>query len=137
MSLRAFIQHNFWLKLFALLLATLIWFAIHFWIEGGNRQPLNPITNRITREIRLPVRVMARSSDGRIFKVEPEEVAVTVTGESALLTTLTLQNMAAFVDLASMRSARETNQLVKLNSPGGVTVVNISPRAVNVELLPP
>ncbi len=138
MSLRALILHNFWLKLFALLLATLIWFAIHFGIANDFRIPQNPITNpTVTQFLRLPIRVLTQPGDSRVFKVDPDEVIVTVTGEGAVLRDLTPKIIAAYVDLANSRSTRETNQQIKLNIPSGVTVVNFAPRAVNVEQVSP
>ncbi len=137
MSLRAFIQHNFWLKLFSLLLATLIWFAINFGIERIENElqlPQNPITNPATKEnLNIPVRVLTRPGDPRIFKVEPEEVIVSITGEAAILKNVSSKTIAVFVDLTNVRSQRETNQQVRLDIPVGVTVINVSPRAVNVE----
>ena len=86
MSLRDFIQHNFWLKLFSLLLATLIWFAINFGIKSGLRPVQNPIINQTTRQIiRVPVRVLTQPGDQRVFKVDPRDVDVTLTGETAVI----------------------------------------------------
>lgn len=138
MSLRAFIQHNFWLKLFSFVLATLIWFAIHFGIKGDFRLPQNPITTPTTREFsRMPVRILTRPGDNRVFRVEPDQVFVRVTGEDAVLRDLNLQNIAVFVDLANVRSIRETNQQLRLDIPVGVTVITIAPRAVNIEQISP
>ncbi len=138
MSLRTFIQHNFWLKLFSFVLATLIWFAIHYGIKGDFRLPQNPITTPTTREFsRLPVRILARSGDNRVFKVEPDHVFVKVTGEAAVLHDLNPQNIAVFVDLANVQSVRETNQQVRLDIPDGVTVITVAPRAVIVEQVSP
>jgi YbbR domain-containing protein len=138
MSLRAFIQHNFWLKLFSLLLATLVWFLIHFWIESGNPQPQSPITNPIAMEfLRLPVRVLTQPGDVRVYKVDPNQVVVKVTGEAAIMRDLTPKNISVYVDLANIQTARETNQQVKLNIPNGVTLMDVVPRAVNVEQVSP
>lgn len=137
MSLRAFIQHNFLLKVFSLLLATLIWFAIDFWKDSGRELP-TPITNPQTKQnLRLQVRVLKQPGDTRIFKVNPEDVVVEVAGEAALLRDVNQYNIPAYVDLTSARSSRETNHQVKLDMPNGVTLINVSPRAVNVEQLPP
>lgn len=134
MSVRAFIQHNFWLKLFSLLLATLIWFAINFGIQNEMQLPQNPITNPATKEnLNIPVRVLTRPGDPRVFKVEPEEVTVSITGEAAILQAVNSKTISVFVDLTNVRSQRETNQQVRLNIPEGVIVINVSPRAVNVE----
>ena len=133
MSLRALILHNFWLKLFSLLLATLIWFAIHFWIEGGNRQPQNSITNPIARhQFRLPVRVLTKPGDERVFRVDPEQVSVFVTGEAAILRDFSSQNISVYVDVANIRSSRETNQQVKVDVPKEISV-EVVPLTVNVE----
>ena len=136
--LQAFIRHNFWLKLFSFLLATLIWFTINFGIKNNFQSSQNPITNPMTREfVHLPVRILARPGDSRIFKVEPDEVIVSLTGEEAVLRDLTPKNFTAFVDLANVRSSHETNQQVRLDIPDGVTVIKMSPRAVNVEQVSP
>ena len=138
MSLRTFIQHNFWLKLFSFVLATLIWFAIHYGIKGDFRLPQNPTTTLPTREFaRLPVRLLARSGDTNLFKVEPDRVFIKVAGEAAVLRDLNPQNIAVYVDLANVRSIRETNQQVRLDVPDGVTVITVAPRAVNVEQISP
>jgi hypothetical protein len=134
MSVRAFIQHNFWLKLFSLLLGTLIWFAIHFGIRNDFSLPENPITNPMTRQfVRLPVRVLDRPGDPRMFRIEPDQVVVSVAGEAAILRDLSPENISAFVDLANVHSPRQTNQQVRLDVPDGVTVIKITPLAVNVE----
>ena len=138
MSLRELILQNFWLKLFSLLLAILIWFAIRvFWIEGGNRQPQSSIVNPISRQLfRLPVRVLNKPGDTRIFKVDPDEVSVSITGEAAVLRDITPRNIFIYVDVASMRSSRETNQQVKVDVPKEITA-DVVPRTVNVELISP
>ncbi|MEO6035699.1 MAG: CdaR family protein [Verrucomicrobiota bacterium] len=138
MSIRAFIQHNFWLKLFSFVLATLIWFAIHYGIRGDFRLPQNPITTPTTREFsRLPVRILSRSGDTNVFTVVPAYIYVQVTGEAAVLANLNPQNIAVYVDLANVRSLEETNQQVRLDFPDGVTIIKVAPRAVNVELVSP
>ncbi len=138
MPLRAFIQHNFWLKLFSLMLATLIWFAIHFGIENNFRVPQNPITNPTTKDfLRLPVRILTQPGDARIFKVDPKEVEVSITGEEAILRDITPKSISVFVDLTNVHASRETNQQIRLDIPSGVTVIHVSPRAVNIEQISP
>jgi len=138
MSLRDFIQHNFWLKLFSLLLATLVWFLVHLGIESGNPRPASPIINGVTIQYsRQPVRILKRPDDSRIFKVEPNEVMIKLTGEEAIIRDLRYQDVSAFVDMANSRSAHETNQQVKLDIPAGVFVMDVVPRTVNVEAVTP
>lgn len=138
MSLRDFIQHNFWLKLFSLLLATLVWFLVHLVIESGHPRPANPIINPVSIEYyRQPVRVLKQPGDARIFKVEPNEVIVKLTGDDAVMRDISPDNVSVFVDMAKSRSAHETNQQVKLDIPSGVTVMDVVPRTVNVEAVTP
>lgn len=138
MSFRSFILHNFWLKLFSLLLATLIWFAIHFWIESGNPQPQSPIINPGAPQFyRIPVRLLMQPGDKRMFKVEPDQVIVKVSGEAAVLRDLSPDEIYVFVDLRTVRSARDTNQQVKLDIPNGVALMDVVPRSVIVEEVSP
>lgn len=138
MAWRAFIQHNFWSKLGSLVLALLLWFYINLLVTRDTPVPRNPITNRMTREfVRLPVRVLCRAGETRVFKLDPDEILVSVTGEAAILKELSSKNFAAFVDLSGFRASRETNQLVRLDIPDGVTVIRLEPRAVNVEQVSP
>ena len=116
----------------------LIWFAIYFGTAKDFRIPQNPITNpTVTQFLRLPVRVLTQPEDARVFKVDPAKVVVTITGEEAVLRDLRPDAVAAYVNLSDSRSTRETNQQVKLDIPSGVTVVNVTPRAVNVEQVSP
>ena len=97
----------------------------------------NPITNPITRQLfRLPVRVLTKPGDERIFKVDPEEVSVSITGEAAVLRDLPSKNISVYVDVANIRSARETNQQVKVDVPKEITA-DVVPRTVNVEQISP
>ena len=137
MALRSFILHNFWLKLFSLLLSTLIWFAIHFWIESGNPQPASPIVDPVSRPFRLPVRVLTQPGDARVFKVDPDQVIVKVTGEAAVMRDLAPKDLSVFMDMTNSRSAHETNQQVRLDIPSGVILMDVVPRAVNVEQVSP
>ena len=138
MSLRDFIQHNFWLKLFSLVLATLIWFLVHLGIESGHPRPASPIINSTTVQFfRQPVRVLTQPGDARIFKVDPGEVIVKLTGEPAVMRDLAPENVFVYIDLSNSRSARETNQQIQLNIPSGVFLMDVVPRAVNVEQISP
>ena len=138
MSIRALILHHFWLKLFSLMLATLIWFAIHFGIQSGLRSPEILIINPTTKQFsRVPIRILSQPGDARVFKVSPKEVVLTVVGEEAILRELTGESISVFVDLTNVHSSHETNQQVKLDIPSGVTAIRVEPRTVNVEQVSP
>jgi len=84
----------------------------------------------------MPVRVLTKPGDERVFKVEPAEVAVSITGEAAVMRDITSKNISVYVDVASIRSSRETNQQVRVDVPKEITA-DVVPRTVNVERVSP
>ena len=139
MSLRRLIQENFWLKLFSLMLAIVIWFFVRFGSQTDVGFGQNPITNPIIEEsIPVPVYVVTQPGDARIFKVSPEYVHITTMGESAILKKYTpRRDYKAYVDLAEIRKNEAPEHEVRLHVPNGVTVLNVAPRVVTVEQVSP
>jgi YbbR domain-containing protein len=138
MSLRAFIQHNFWLKLFSLMLATLIWFAVQFGIETGIHPALNPITNPIQREtIGVPIMVLTQPGDARVFKLTPDVVAITIEAEAAVLRERTKKDFKAYVDLTTIRHNETKTEKIRVHVPGDVVLISIDPQSVAFEQISP
>jgi YbbR domain-containing protein len=137
MSLRDLILHNFWLKLFSLLLATLIWFAVRYGIET-NFQPTNPITNPIQQtSYRLAISVLTQPGDSRIFKLTPETVFVTVNAEAAILREVSTNEFHAYVDLTTIRHNERFPVKIHLHSPDGLNVIEVRPLTTLVEQISP
>ncbi len=138
MSRRSLILHNFWLKLFSLLLASLIWIFIRYRNKSDLDLRQTSVVNLTTRDsMHLPVTVMLTPGDERVFKINPKEVFVSVAGESAVLNELLRKDFKAYVDLTDVRH-EESSYRVRMHVPVGVTVLRIVPLAVNVEQnLPP
>ncbi len=137
MSLRHLIQHNFWLKLFSLLLATLIWFTIKFWIRTDSPVADNPINPDRKEYLNLPVYVLSHAGDARVFKVTPPTVGVTVTAESAWLRDLPRKDLKAYVDMTDIRHNESASQKIRLHVPNNITVIRVLPLAVSVEQVSP
>lgn len=138
MSFRAFIQHNFWLKLFSLVLATVIWVLIKYGVQDQFTMGQSPVINPMGPDsMSLPVYILKQPGDARIFKVTPDRVVVTVTGESAILRNLTKKDFNAYVDMTLIRPNEPLSQKVQLDVPKGVTELSIVPLAVNVEQISP
>jgi YbbR domain-containing protein len=139
MSVREFVRHNFWLKLFSLILATLIWFVTKLgFIKKEISLGQNTIVNLATREFaQLPVTVVRQPGDPRAFKVTPENVSVTLTGEAAVLRELSRREITIYVDMTAAQPAEGPTQRLKLHVPSGVTVVRVAPVAVQIETLSP
>ena len=62
MSLREHILNNFGLKILSLLLATLIWFAIHSNLQVDSRFPQNLFHLVQAREFRVPIALLTRAA---------------------------------------------------------------------------
>lgn len=139
MLLRQIILHNFWLKLFSLMLAILVWFAVEFGMQSGLRVMTNPITNPIQREtLRLRVSVLTQPGDARVFRVLPEYVNVTLEGEAAVLRDfLRKEDISVYVDLNVIRHNEKSAQRIRVQVPDGVVVIEVKPQTTLVEQISP
>jgi YbbR domain-containing protein len=137
MSLRHLIQHNFWLKLFSFILAALIWFFIQFGIERRWESPaiFNDLQKQHFRNV--PVAVLTKAGDLRRYRIIPTAVSITLVGESAVLANLNTRTFKAYVDATDPVDAEGGGVIVRTDAPAGVTVLDISPRSVAIEQLPP
>src|ERR1044071_6389349 len=105
--LRNLVAHDFWLKLFSLVLAFLIWLIVWKAI-GKGVSPLAAFTNPTPEQnyVNVPVLVRLPAADIRNVKVDPTEVRITVRGEAKLLRDLQPRDIRAEVDLTGIESAR-------------------------------
>ena len=131
--LRHPIFHDFWLKLLSLVLATLIWFIIHFAIQ----KQVSPLT--LTANERkfpsLPVMVMFAAEDVRSYKVKPSEVEVVVQGETKILKNLQSRDIRVMVDLTGIEAAHMRKR-VEVTPPPGVSHTRVTPQEVEVIITP-
>ncbi len=67
MSLRDFILNNFWQKIFSLVLAMLIWFAIDSNLEKKTIFPHNPLRPTHTRDFRRPIKILTSANNTARF----------------------------------------------------------------------
>lgn len=121
MSARDAILQNFWLKLFSLLLATMIWFAING--AQGNRPAIGVLTRKIEH---VPITVMKSAADLRPFRVEPSHIDVTVRGPIAEVQALTARQLEVFINLTDMHDLAGQNKKILVHSPAGIAVVAVS-----------
>ncbi len=129
----AFLRHlvfeDFWLKLFSLTLAVLIWLTVTFAsqkeVGAENRVFLN-----------LPVTVLASAEDVHNFRVSPNEVEVTLRGDPRTLQNLQSKDIRAVVDLTGVAAARDLRKRIEVSVPAGVTYMRLVPDEVQV-IFPP
>ena len=125
--------HDFWLKLFSLGLAVLIWFTVHF----ASQREVSPVTFSANERkfVNLPVMVVFAAEDVRTFKVNPSQVDVTVQGDVKLLKNLQGKDFRVMVDLTGIEAAH-LRKRVEVTPPPGVVHAHASPPEVEVIITP-
>ncbi len=135
--LRQLFVHDFWLKLFSLMLALLIWLTASMAIQKGG-PPVTPLD--LAPEERtfsnLPVLVISSAQDVRNFKVQPDRVEVTVRGDAKTVRALRANQIRARVDLTDVETAGELKERIEVSVPSGISHVRVEPSEVQV-IFPP
>src|SRR2546426_7901541 len=127
MPFRTLILNNFWLKLFSLFFATLIYFAI------DTKSPRALFGSRLPAlEVRCPVSVMVPPGSHATFTLKPGSVLVKVRGEEAVLKKLTPESIPAFIRLADVPKPVGLFR-VEVSIPRDVTLEEVMPEQVSVE----
>jgi YbbR domain-containing protein len=128
--LRNLVLEDFWLKLFSLMLAVLLWLTVSF----ASRKDTG-FDQRVLSRM-LPVTILASAEDVRSFRVSPGEVAVTVQGNPKTLQNLQTNDLRAIVDLTGIAAARDLRKRIEVSVPAGVTPLRVIPDEVQV-IFPP
>jgi hypothetical protein len=131
--MRHLILNNFWLKLFSVALATVIWLGVDNSIH--NEQGINQM---LTADyIRVPVSVQTAPGDKRVFRVTPNEVVVIAVGKDAASFEATRKNIRVNLDLTHFDSKEPTTEELKAQTPPGINVLEIIPYTVQVQRVSP
>lgn len=136
--LKNFLFRDFWLKLFSLVLAVLIWLAVSFAIHR-DLPPEAPLENLTLAEkifANIPVVVMASAADVHGFKVDHSEVTVKVRGDTKTLEHLQASDIRAIVDLTGIESAKGLKKKIAVTTPANISYVSVEPDEVEV-IVPP
>ena len=132
MRWRELIFDNLWLKLFSVLLATLIWFAVRTQLADNPTTPTAFTANVAQRDFAdRPVLVLSLPTDRRLFRVDPPTVNVTVSGSAPKVQELTETKVGVFVKAPALDVTSEP-VTVQVNVPRDFTVVQIRPEAAIV-----
>lgn len=127
--LRHLVVEDFWLKLFSLALAVLIWLTVTFASQKEVGTEIRVLSN-------LPVAVMSSTEDVHNFRVSPNEVEVTVQGDPRTVQNLDSKDIQVSVDLTRIGPARDLRKPVRVSVPAGVTLTRVAPDAVQI-IFPP
>jgi len=144
MSIRHLILNNFWQKIFSLVLAMLIWFAIDSTLKRDRPFPAIQLRDLKTQDPRRPVIIMTSPTNRLSFTVDPLEVDVTMSGDRDQINDLDPEQVQAYVKLTDVT---DPNGLfpVEVSHPPDFTLERVWPTHVLVEptrsdpapLLPP
>src|SRR5689334_19413793 len=103
--LRQLFFADFWLKLFSLALAVLIWLTVSFAVQ---KEPLASLVvyPHARTFSRLPVVPMSGAQDVSDIKVLPPEVEVTLQGERDVVSRLSSSDIHVSVDLTGIEKGK-------------------------------
>ncbi len=141
--LRNILFRDFWLKVFSLVLATLIWLTVWLFFIRQDVSPAGMLSNARSEQrtfYNIPVLVMSAAADVRNFKVSPGEVAITVRGEPQKLEALekrrhadpSARDIRALVDLTGIEPARGTRKKIVVTTPADITFEQADPDEVEI-----
>jgi hypothetical protein len=135
MNFRDLILNNFWWKLTALALAIIVRLALH----PQDGQPLLPESMRPMHTRYLvahPIILSKPATDLREFKVMPETVDITLSGDSKFLKNLDDREVRATVDVRDISPDTNTVRIHVFVPPeGGIRLERMTPERVQVEVL--
>jgi hypothetical protein len=132
-TVRHLILHNFWLKLFSIALATVLWLAIDYSIH--NQQSLNQL---LTADyIRVQVSIQTKPGEKRVFRITPNEVIVIAVGKDAASFQATRKDVRVNLDLTHFDAKESSTEELRAQAPPGITVLEIIPYTVQVQQVSP
>jgi YbbR domain-containing protein len=138
MWFRNFLQNNFWLKLFSLVLALLIWFSVRFYNKYDIQAPRSPLSRFPTRDfIEVPIQSMKATENTPRCMIEPARVDVTVTGDRSLLKNLSAKDITPFVRISDDQRVGVSSNQVQVYTPPGISLLEVIPAQVRVERFRP
>ena len=133
---RNLVVKDFWLKLFSLALAVLIWLTVRFSINK-EVSPWSALIGHTADETDIPgVPVFVPALNGRVVRVEPADVQITVRGDPKSVKNLRAKDIRAQVNLAGVESASGLRWPVEIVLPRGVAYTHVEPSEVEVTVSP-
>jgi hypothetical protein len=104
------ILRNFWLKLFSVALATVIWLGIHFNIRSQKELSISHFN---LTSMPVPVGVVTPEGDPRVFKVTPSEVTAYAIADKAEIR----KGLRVYVDLNDFQGRKSAAQPLHIEAP--------------------
>ena len=129
--------HNFWLKIFSLGLAMIIWATVHVGITRDLSLTNPNVAHPFRTGIPLPVSIITQPGDARVFKISPKLATATIVGEESIVRRMSGKDIKVYVDLTDFTSKGQTNGELHADVRKDVTVIGLDPGAVQIEQISP
>ena len=124
MAIRSLILDHFWLKLFSLILATLIWLTVRSNLSSASFEENRTFLSR-------PILVLSDTAEHSGVLVSPSNASVTVRGPTSLVREFTEEDIHVFVRLSD-RHQFSGELPVHVHLPAGASVALITPTTARV-----
>jgi hypothetical protein len=131
MWLRSLFVEHFWLKLFSVLLATLVWMAVNANIDRQTISRDFDARETTTNYIARPILILTDSGAHAPVKVDPPTVDIAVRGRVTEIGRLDPLDIRAFVRIPE-RADFDGTVSVYVQLPKDATLVMVSPSIVRV-----
>jgi len=129
--MRELLQNSFVLKIFSLILATLLWFAIEANLQKKTGIAGTPFSEEGTLDLNCPVAALVAATSQKSFQISPLEVAVSISGKPEVLSGIDSSGLTVFVKVPANLDSQESLPLdVKL--PSSIRLLTINPPEVTV-----
>ena len=129
---RSLFLHNFWWKLFSVVLATLIWLAVNATLSNEAVLTRRFTLANVTRKFpHRPIMVMTGTGEHPAVTIEPSDVSVLVRGPAELLSTLQEQDVQVFLPLQDHKNLPGDLPVI-VHVPPGIKEVVAFPEHVTV-----
>ncbi len=125
---------DFWLKLFSLALASLIWFTVNIAIKN-DVTPAASLSLAPTEQVilsDLPIVVLSHVEGSHEFRLSPKTASVTLQGDPVNLKNLRKQDVRVLVDLSNPGPASQFTRKLEVYTPSGLTHVRVDPEEVQI-----
>lgn len=127
---REFFVTNRWQKLFALVLAILIWLAVQ---SGVTLAPEAAAGHGHHTFSDVPLMVLAPAAGLGQYRLQPESVRIMLRGNSSVLKAVNSRTIEAFVSLAE--DPPMGPRPIHVYPPAGTALISVEPEMVRVERL--
>jgi len=133
---RSLFLHNFWWKLFSVVLATLIWLAVRANLSNEAALTRRDTLANVTRKFaHRPVMVMTGTGEHPALTIEPGDVSVLVRGSAELMSNLQEEDVQVFLHLQNLKNLTGDFPVV-VHVPPGIKEVVAFPELVIVRSVP-